>query len=86
MSKNEIIVLTDVSDNDFWDRASTMRLWPYGYLPMIHLWHAPQERKFPIVESPGVQRYRELRKTPPEERIRALRKRRRGGPESALRP
>jgi GT2 family glycosyltransferase len=26
-------------DNEFWERAQTRRVWPYGYLPIVHLWH-----------------------------------------------
>ena len=32
-------------DNEFWERAATRRLWPYGYLPFVHLWHAAQPGK-----------------------------------------
>lgn len=32
-------------DNEFWERATTRRLWPYGYLPLVHLWHAAQPGK-----------------------------------------
>lgn len=32
-------------DNEFWERAQTLRVWPYGYLPIVHLWHAPQPEK-----------------------------------------
>jgi len=29
-------------DNEWWERAQTLRVWPYAYLPIVHLWHAPQ--------------------------------------------
>jgi glycosyl transferase family 7 (putative galactosyltransferase) len=32
-------------DNEFWERASVRRVWPFGYLPMIHLWHPAQVGK-----------------------------------------
>jgi len=32
-------------DNEFWERATTRRLWPYGYLPVVHLWHPAQPGK-----------------------------------------
>lgn len=32
-------------DNEFWDRALTRRVYPYGYLPIVHLWHASQPEK-----------------------------------------
>ena len=32
-------------DNEFWERAQTRRVWPYAYLPLLHLWHAAQSEK-----------------------------------------
>jgi len=32
-------------DNEFWERAQTLRVWPYGYLPIVHLWHTAQPGK-----------------------------------------
>jgi hypothetical protein len=32
-------------DNEFWERAQTRKVWPYGYLPLIHLWHEAQSEK-----------------------------------------
>ena len=32
-------------DNEFWERAKTRRVWPYGYLPLVHLWHPAQPGK-----------------------------------------
>jgi len=32
-------------DNEFWDRAQTRKVCPYGYLPLVHLWHAGQPDK-----------------------------------------
>jgi hypothetical protein len=32
-------------DNEFWERGLTRRVWPFGYLPLIHLWHPPQPGK-----------------------------------------
>ncbi len=29
-------------DNEFWDRALTRSVYPFGYLPIVHLWHPPQ--------------------------------------------
>lgn len=40
-------------DNEFWERAQTRRVWPYAYLPIVHLWHPAQLEKFskrPITE------------------------------------
>lgn len=33
-------------DNEFWERAQTRSCWPYGYLPLIHLWHENQSGKY----------------------------------------
>lgn len=55
-------------DNDFWERAATLRRHSFGYLPIVHLWHAPQTTRG------GLQRYHdEIGKVSPEERIRRLR-------------
>jgi hypothetical protein len=32
-------------DNEFWQRAQTRSVWPYGYLPLLHLWHEAQSEK-----------------------------------------
>ena len=32
-------------DNEFWERAQTLNVWPYSYLPIVHLWHPPQPEK-----------------------------------------
>ncbi len=32
-------------DNEFWERALTRRVWAFGYLPVIHLWHPSQPGK-----------------------------------------
>lgn len=61
-------------DNEFWDRAETTgRVYAFGYLPFIHLWHAPQPGKLMGGEAPAVQRWQTLKNVPPEERIRLLR-------------
>jgi len=65
-------------DNDFWDRARTMRVDEFGYLPLVHLWHAPQAGKTDRSNAPAVARYREIEDIAPEERIRALRSREQG--------
>jgi hypothetical protein len=59
-------------DNEFWERAQTLRVWPYGYLPLLHLWHEAQ---------PGTQQagnetaghYQALAKLPAQARIEKLR-------------
>lgn len=61
-------------DNDFWDRAETLRASRFGYLPLIHLWHAPQPEKGDT-RAPAVLRYHEeLSRIPPAERIARLRR------------
>ncbi len=32
-------------DVEFWDRCGELRVWRYGYLPLVHLWHAPAPKK-----------------------------------------
>lgn len=32
-------------DNELWDRCRTLRCWRWGYLPILHLWHAAQPEK-----------------------------------------
>jgi len=58
-------------DNEFWERAQTRRVWRYGYLPIVHLWHRAQPRK----QDPGnptLRRQIERSAVPPERRIREL--------------
>ncbi len=71
-------------DNEFWERAGTLAVWPYGELPIVHLWHAAQPRK-QDADNPTLKLYADLAKTPVVQRIAALRARRRGalqGPSS----
>lgn len=65
-------------DVEFWQRARTRRVWNYGFLPLVHLWHSDQPGKTPEKKTPGMERLRQLSKIPPEERIRALRQAHRG--------
>lgn len=62
-------------DNDFWERAHAHGgVYPFGYLPMVHLWHAPQPGKIGG-DAPAMRRYwDEVRHIPPAERIRRLRR------------
>ncbi len=60
-------------DNDFWERAETRRCWKLGYLPLVHLWHAPQPEKRSDSLSEGQRRYYERSGTAPSERIETLR-------------
>ena len=76
-------------DNEFWERAQTRRVYPWGYLPLVHLWHSPQPGKGSGLDAPAVARYYALRDRPVEERIAGLRGRpagRREGPWSPQEP
>jgi len=65
-------------DNDFWDRAeSTGHAYRFGYLPFVHLYHAPQKGKLQGDFSPAIKRYLEIESLSPQERIRRLHERRR---------
>lgn len=32
-------------DNELWERVATLRTYPYGHLPLVHLWHPAQPGK-----------------------------------------
>lgn len=59
-------------DNEFWERAQTLRVWPYAHLPIVHLWHAPQAGK-ETAENPALSHLRLLSAIPVQERIARLR-------------
>jgi hypothetical protein len=60
-------------DVEFWQRAQTRRVWTFGFLPLVHLWHSAQEGKYPAKQTPGMERLRQLSAIPPEQRIESLR-------------
>jgi hypothetical protein len=62
-------------DVEFWERAATRRATRFGYLPIVHLWHAPQPEKLQVNDAPAVKRYMELANIPAGERIARLRAR-----------
>jgi hypothetical protein len=64
-------------DNEFWERAHTLRIWPFGYLPIAHLWHAPQAGKA-LASSDNAGLYRHRSGLPVAQRIAELRERRFG--------
>jgi hypothetical protein len=67
-------------DNEFWERAQTLRVWPYGAMPIVHLWHPAQPGK----HQPGnarVKQYEALSSQPATARICRLRALARGRPE-----
>ena len=59
-------------DNEFWERAQTLKTWPYGYLPLVHLWHPAQPGK-ERVDNPTLQRHQDLSRIPAQTRIGRLR-------------
>jgi len=58
-------------DNEFWERARTLRAWTWGCLPLIHLWHAPQAGRHDA-HCETAKHYRALAQIDPSERIRQL--------------
>jgi len=58
-------------DNEFWERALTRKVYPYGSMPLIHLWHRAQPEKNSAQQN-GVSRYAELTRISPESRINSL--------------
>jgi hypothetical protein len=58
-------------DNEFWERAQTLRVWPFGCLPLVHLWHPAQAGKYQA-DNPTLARYREQAAIDPLRRIAAL--------------
>ncbi|MBK7137379.1 MAG: hypothetical protein IPH73_14605 [Rhodocyclales bacterium] len=59
-------------DNEFWERAQTCKVWPYGYLPIVHLWHASQPGKCQS-DSNTLKHYRALSNISAHDRIAKLR-------------
>jgi glycosyltransferase involved in cell wall biosynthesis len=73
-------------DNEFWERAQSLRVWHWGYLPLVHLWHDAQPGK-QAARNPTLSRYRTLSRIDPAVRIAALRQLPRGamsGPAAQL--
>jgi len=69
-------------DNEFWDRCLTREVWPFGFLPLVHLWHAPQEGKRAVngMGAQTVDLTLQRRAIPPMERIKELKARSDGQP------
>jgi hypothetical protein len=59
-------------DVEFWERAATRRVWPYAFLPLVHLWHRAQPGKA-SGNSDTLRLYYSLANTPIEQRIARLR-------------
>ena len=61
-------------DLEFWERARAHGgVYEYGWLPLVHLWHAPQAGKLDQAAAPAQRRYYALRDVPAVERIARLR-------------
>jgi hypothetical protein len=77
-------------DNELWERCQTLRVFGWGYLPIVHLWHPEQPEKALGAQAPTRALYEALSGVPVEDRIRSLRLRphgRREGPTPAsMRP
>lgn len=58
-------------DNEFCERAETLRVWPYGFLPLVHLWHPAQPGKYEL-DNPTLTRYRMQSEITPALRIKRL--------------
>lgn len=67
-------------DNEFWDRAQTRKVWPYGYLPIVHLYHEPQTGKLTSKINTSQELFWELYKECPYSRIKKLIKKPFGSP------
>jgi GT2 family glycosyltransferase len=74
---NESFVGWGGEDNEFWERAQSLRLWQWGYLPILHLWHPPQPGKREP-DSQTAKRYTALAQVDPATRIAGLRAQPRG--------
>lgn len=61
-------------DNEFWERAQTLKLWAYGFLPLVHLWHKPQPEKC-AENRPTTDLLERLSSIGAENRIKELRER-----------
>ncbi len=59
-------------DNEFWDRAQTLKIWRYASLPLVHLWHSPQARKH-TADNPTLRQFASLSAIPADTRIVRLR-------------
>jgi len=58
-------------DNEFWDRCLTRKVWDYGYLPFVHLWHPSLANR--QSSNPMLSLLAEKRTMSAQDRIAALR-------------
>lgn len=64
-------------DTEFWERASVLKVWPWGDLPLVHLWHPAQPGKHETTRRTA-RLYRIVSASPGSERVARLRDRPRG--------
>jgi N-terminal domain of galactosyltransferase len=62
-------------DNEFWDRALTRKVWHFGYVSLLHLWHPSQPMKYDP-NNPTLALFNQLMTIPTAQRIAALASRR----------
>lgn len=75
-------------DNEFWERGSVRAVWPWGYLPIVHLRHGHQPEKGRR-DRPTAALLEARSRIPAEERVRELSSRAFGrieGPDPAYAP
>ncbi len=65
-------------DNEFWDRCLTRKTWNFGFLPIVHLWHASQPGKRDGLGDESASLYARRHALPPAQRIGELVQRPRG--------
>lgn len=58
-------------DNEFWQRARTLKVWHFASLPFVHLWHPPQPRR-KEQDNPTARLLAERGTIPEAQRIREL--------------
>lgn len=58
-------------DNEFWERAQTLKVWSWAYLPIVHLWHPAQPEKHKANNS-TLNHYQILSGIPAQTRIEKL--------------
>ena len=58
-------------DNEFWERAQTLRVWPWAGLPLVHLWHAAQPGKRDATYHTALH-YQALKQMSPQARVARL--------------
>ncbi len=61
-------------DNKFWERSQICSVWPFTYLPLVHLWHTPQIEKVDKRIN-NIDLYQKLSVIPIKQRIKKLKSR-----------